>query len=55
MGMTDFDRTLKFSYMQDELASSNSQIHSGIINAYNASWEKVKAAFATATLSPVLA
>lgn len=56
MGMPDFDRTLKFSNMQDEQAGINSlNCYPASINAIETSWNKVKAAFAAATLAPVLA
>ena len=53
MGMTDFDRTLTFSNMQDEHAQGNSLNCPGIINA-NA-FSKVKAAFAQAFAQPAFA
>ena len=54
MGMTDFDRTLKFSYMQDEHDSSLAKMPLSNPNA-NSAWNKVVAAFANAQLQPVLA
>jgi hypothetical protein len=53
MGMTDFDRTLKFFHIQDE---HDSLLAKTLLSNPNANaWNKVVAAFQNAQLQPVLA